>query len=151
MNGKEKTKPTGYHMKMLCVLCVWSGFSGTSWVVSVARCWAGSITESGLKSLKASLPSIRRLLISWAVEEQSPRQDLTSELVSIDSYAQEHATLLYDCTFNVACNTNVWYPTYEVKSQRETMCFRISVSLSHSYLGCKWLFVLYLWFIIRHP
>jgi hypothetical protein len=56
-----------------------------------------------------------------------------SEPESVDSYAHEHA-LLRDRNFNVAGETGVRYPSYEVMSKRETMCIRISVSLSYLWI-----------------
>ena len=49
-----------------------------------------------------------------------------------DSYEQE-CSLLHDRNFNVACETGIRYPSYEVMYCREKLSLRLSVSISHWY------------------
>ena len=48
------------------------------------------------------------------------------------AYVQE-STLLRDRNFNVACETGIRYPAYEVMCEREQQVLRISVSQRYLY------------------
>jgi hypothetical protein len=62
-----------------------------------------------------------------ASEEPSGEQSEQESGASTDSYEQQ-CKLLKDRNFNVACETGIRYPAYEVMSCRETMFLRVSVS-----------------------
>jgi len=62
-----------------------------------------------------------------ASEEPSGEQSEQESGASTDSYDQQ-CKLLKDRNFNVACETGIRYPAYEVMSCRETMFLRVSVS-----------------------
>ena len=66
---------------------------------------------------------------------EEPSTEAPSEQASkatTDSYEQE-CSLLHDRNFNVARETGIRYPSYEVMCCRETMFLRLSVSISHGY------------------
>ena len=79
---------------------------------------------------RAYLQHHQALLLELEGSEE-PSAEAPSEQesgASTDSYQQE-CTLLRDRNFNVACETGIRYPSFEVMCCRETMSLRLSVSL----------------------
>lgn len=83
---------------------------------------------------RAYLQHYQTLLQELKGDSETP--DGQAESVSgagTDAYAQE-STLLRDRNFNVACETGIRYPAYEVMCEREQQVLRILVSQRYLYL-----------------
>ena len=79
---------------------------------------------------RAYLQHYQTLLQELKGDTETPGDQPESESGSSaapDAYEHE-STLFHDRNFNVACETGIRYPTYEVMSQREKQVLRISVS-----------------------
>ena len=79
---------------------------------------------------RAYLQHYQALLLELEGSEE-PSAEAPSEQesgASTDAYQQE-CTFLRDRNFNVACETGIRYPLYEVMCCRETMSLRLSASL----------------------